>query len=239
MFRRVAHNGNENQTDKSLANLGRLDDGIDARDKVVGADGDNNGRGDKDDDGGDEAHAGLLMLALLLLLDASLGGLGVFVVHAVEEVVVGTELEPEVEAVEEEEDDGSTAGEEEDGAFLIFVRGVDDVVELRVHSLDRALKGCGLSISMRVCLKAYCRGNDERSRRQSEQRARRLGRAGGESLLHARTIGVSQVPEAAEEKAHAENEKEVGENGAEHRGLYDFDLAIAKGDNANLKSERK
>lgn len=76
-----------------------------------------------------------------LLLDASLGGFGVFVVNAVEEVVVGTELEPEVEAVEEE-DDGNTAGEEEDGAFLIFVGG-DDVVELRVHLLDRALKGCG------------------------------------------------------------------------------------------------
>lgn len=64
MLRRVAHNGNENQTDKGLAILGRLDDGIDARDKVVSAD-DDNGGGHKDDDGGDEAHARLLMLALL------------------------------------------------------------------------------------------------------------------------------------------------------------------------------
>ena len=42
------------------------------------------------------------------------------------------------------------------------------------------------------------------------------------------------VGEAAKEEAHAHDEQEVGEDGAEHGGLDDFDLVILESDDANL-----
>lgn len=45
---------------------------------------------------------------------------------------------------------------------------------------------------------------------------------------------MTDVPEPAEEEAHAEDEEQVREDGAEHRGLDDLDLAVVKRNDADL-----
>ena len=51
---------------------------------------------------------------------------------AVKEVVMSAELEPEVKAVENEEDNGRSAGQEEDRAFRVFaIARIEDVVKLQ------------------------------------------------------------------------------------------------------------
>lgn len=59
---------------------------------------------------------------------------------AVEEVVVGAQLEEEVEDVEEQEDDGGAAREEEDGVagvgLYALLLAVEDVVELGAALAD-------------------------------------------------------------------------------------------------------
>jgi len=89
----------------------------------------------------------------------------------------------------------------------------------------------------------YRGGDNEGRRRESEQGASRLGSPRGELLFHASAVGVAQVPDSSKEKAHAQNEKQVREDGPEHGGLDNLNLAIAKGDNAdnqfNGVSERR
>lgn len=133
----VADNGDEDQTDKGLADVGGLDNVVDAADEVVGADGDEESDDNKDGSGGNGADDGLLMLFLGFPL-GGLGGLvvarlGLGVVVAVKEVAVGAELEEEVEDVEDEKNDGGTAGKDENGvALLPGATLVEDGVELKV-----------------------------------------------------------------------------------------------------------
>lgn len=230
MLRRVPNNRDQDKSHKRLANLGRLNNIINAAHKIIRAHGDDDRRHDEDYRGGDGAHAGLLGLDVGAALgDGRVGAL------AVEEVVVGAQLEEEVEDVEEQEDDGRAAREEEDRVAGIrlyaLLLAVEDVVELGAALADCSKnrgewKGWGEE--------AYSRGDDQRGGGQREERARRLGGARRELLLHAAAVGVPDVPDPAEEEAHAENEKQVREDGAEHRGLHDLDLAVVEGDDADL-----
>jgi hypothetical protein len=62
-------------------------------------------------------------------------------VGAVEEVVVGAQLEPEVHDVEDEQDDGGAAGEEDGAGLVILGASVEDVVKLEARkSLVRGKK---------------------------------------------------------------------------------------------------
>lgn len=129
MLRRIPHNRNQDKPNKSLADLRRLDNLIDAPDQIIRAHR-NDDRGDDEHEGrGDGAHAGLLGLDVGAALGH--GGVGAL---AVEEVVVGAQLEEEVEDVKEEEDYGGAAGEEEDGVAWVglyaLLLAVEDVVEL-------------------------------------------------------------------------------------------------------------
>merc|ERR1712070_526886 len=102
----------EDEADEGLADARGLDDGVDGVDEVLGADGDEDGDDDEADTRGHGAK------------DLGLFGLAAFVAFlgfGVEELGVRLELEVEVEAVEDEHDDGGAAGEEEDvlvGGFL-------------------------------------------------------------------------------------------------------------------------
>lgn len=153
MLSGVAHDGDEDEPDKVLADVSRFDDVIDTPDEVVGAQGDDDSRGDEDDGGGHGTDAGLLgglRLGLdfdAVLADDGAGGLAVeeIMVTAVEEVVVGTDLEEEVEDVEDQEDDGRAAGEEEDRVGRVgldsLLLAVEDVVELRWGSVALEREG--------------------------------------------------------------------------------------------------
>lgn len=79
----------------------------------------------------------------------------------------------------------------------------------------------------------YSGGNDERGGRERHERASRLGNGGGKDLLGTGAVDAA-VGEPAKEEAHAHDEQEVGEDGAEHGGLDDFDLVIPESDDANL-----
>lgn len=134
MLRRVPHDRNENKPHESLADPRRRNHVVDAADKIIRAHGDDDGGDDQHDGGRDGAHAGLLSLDL----GAALRDGHVLVpVVTVEEVVVGAQLEEEVEDVEEEEDDGRAAREEEDGVARVgldaLLLAVEDVVELAVR----------------------------------------------------------------------------------------------------------
>lgn len=114
---------------------------INAAHKIIRANRNHNRRDDEDNRGGDGAHAGLLGLDVLAPLhDGRVGAL------AVEEVVVGAQLEEEVEDVEEQEDHGGSAGEEEDrvagvGLYALLL-AVEDIVELcRVSYLSWKERG--------------------------------------------------------------------------------------------------
>ena len=134
MLRRVPHNGDQDKPHKRLADPRRRDNVVDASDKVIRADGDDDRRDDQHGGRGDGAHAGLLDLVLGLGLDLNTALRdGHALVVAVEEVVVRAQLEEEVEDVEEQEDDGRAAREEEDGVVRVGLDAplvVEDVVEL-------------------------------------------------------------------------------------------------------------
>lgn len=100
VFGGVSDNGDEDQADEVAADPGGLDDVVDASNEVVGTDGDEDGGDDENEAGGDGTHDGNFGLFV-----------GVLVLR-VKEVVVGSELEPEVHDVEKEEDDGGASRKE-------------------------------------------------------------------------------------------------------------------------------
>lgn len=143
MLRRVANNRDQYKSHEILADPCCLHDVIDARDEVIRANADDDGRDEEDDGSGDGAHAGLLGLGI----GVELRDVGVLEV-TVEEVVVGAQLEVEIEAVEEEEDDGSAAREQEDGVAGVglypLLLAVKDVIELECVSGMKGKVGKGV-----------------------------------------------------------------------------------------------
>ncbi len=144
---------------------------------------------------------------------------------------MGAQLEPEVDAVEEQEDDGGSAGEEEDRGILVALAGVvEDTVEL---------VGWGSVIDplshKRGTWDKYRGREDQRGRRQRHEGAASLGRGAPEALLARDAVGVAHVVYASQEEAHAHDEEEVGEDRPQHGRLDDLDLAIAQSDDADLR----
>lgn len=85
----VSDDGKQNQTNESLGDVGSLDNGVDAVDQVLSANGDDDGDNEKSDTGGNGVQDVLLRLFLLLSL-------------RIEEVRVRLQLEVKVHDVENE-----------------------------------------------------------------------------------------------------------------------------------------
>jgi hypothetical protein len=118
----VSNNGNEDETDKSLADMCGFDDGVNAVNEELSADGDHDGDQDKRNTGSD----GRQDLALLLLV------LSALVLDIGEQVVVRVQLEIEVQDVENEQDDGGAVREDENvliGLGVVGVAVLHDCVE--------------------------------------------------------------------------------------------------------------
>ena len=111
---RVADHRDQDQADKGLADVRRLDQGVDAVDQELGAHRHDNRHEDEREAGGPRTeHLPVVLLFLLLrgLFDASFG----FVrVGLVEEVQVSLQLEVEVEHVERQQDDGRPVRQDHD-----------------------------------------------------------------------------------------------------------------------------
>lgn len=145
MLSRITDNGNEDQTNKVAADVRTLNKGINAVDKIVGADGDQDRGEDEHDTSRPWAHVLLAVLLVVLVVlvlirvavvvvlhvRAVLGGI-IGVALAAEEVVVRLELEEEVHDVKNKQDNGGTTGKGEDRALggLFVVGRVDDHEEL-------------------------------------------------------------------------------------------------------------
>lgn len=83
----VADNGDQDQTDEGLADVGGLDDGVNAADEEVGADGDNDCSHDQSDTGSNRGKNVFLLIFRVLGLDV------------IEQVMMTKQLEIEVEKV--------------------------------------------------------------------------------------------------------------------------------------------
>lgn len=122
VLRGISDDREEYQAHERLGDVCGLDERVYAADEILGA----HGHRDSDDD----EHAGCLPRAQLRLLffaaATAFAGLGL----GVEERGVGAQLEDEVEHVEDEQDDGSAAGEEEDVCFGILVGFCEAGVDL-------------------------------------------------------------------------------------------------------------
>lgn len=126
----VSNNRDEDQTDECLANMHLLDNVVNAANEVVCANGDKNGDGDENETSSKGAHVSNLWL-FIVLDDLAL---------RVKEVAVGAELEEEVHDVEEEQDDGSAAGEREDALSLALGAAlVEDTVKLLEYLVSMLL----------------------------------------------------------------------------------------------------
>lgn len=122
MFCRISHDWNQYQTDEVLAYASAFHNIVDAAHEVIGADGHEKRRDNEDRDGGNWSKVGCLLGVLLGCL-----------VLGVEKVAVGSKLEDEVKRIEAEEDDGGSAGENQNAAVLLIfiaVRLVENGVEL-------------------------------------------------------------------------------------------------------------
>lgn len=119
----VADDGDQDQTDKGLADLARRHQRVDAVDHVVGA--------HRDDDGRDHQHQprrpGPQQRLVLLL--AARGGLGL----GLKQRLVCAQGEVEVQDVEKQQDDGGAAREDQDASLLVVVVGL----------VENAVQRCG------------------------------------------------------------------------------------------------
>lgn len=123
MLRRVSDNGDENQTNKGLADVCSLDKRVDASNQVIGTDGDQDGNDDKNDGGSNGTHRGLLGLLTV----------GANRIFGVEKVAVRAKLEDEVESIQDEENDSSSAGQNQNAMVPVAVARillVEDAIEL-------------------------------------------------------------------------------------------------------------
>lgn len=131
MLRRVSNNRDQDKTNEGLADAGRLDEGVDAANEVVGADSDQNGGDDKHRSGGNGAQDGLFFLVVLLV--AGFGDLGNGTGFGIEEVAVGAQLEDQIENVEQQENNGGAAREDQDAVGLVLgLALVKDGIELHI-----------------------------------------------------------------------------------------------------------
>lgn len=64
-----------------------------------------------------------------------------------------------------------------------------------------------------------------------------MPRARGEVLLGPLAVGILLVVEIAEYEAQAHHEQEIGDDGAQERGLHYFDPAILEGSDADLNPD--
>lgn len=114
MLSSITDDGNQNQTNESLADTGAVDKVIDAVNQVFGANSDQDCGNDKNGASGNGADDGLLGLVVLIRV----------LVLDFEKVAVGSELEDEVENVEKQKDDGGSSGEREDALHLLIGVGL-------------------------------------------------------------------------------------------------------------------
>lgn len=147
--------------------------------------------------------------ALAPLLDLQTG----LVVHR----RVGLELEEEVAAVDDKEEDTRAAGERDGilypswtycqrmGIFFLFSCFFSGLLTFR-PLVERS-------------------GNDQATDCQGEETGRCLGNDDVEVLLHA--------VDTAEEEAHAQDKQQVGQNTADQRGLHNDDLVLDQGDDGD------
>lgn len=114
MLSSVADNRDQNQADKCLANSPTINDVVDASHKVLGANGNQKSRDDKNGGGGDGPHAWLFRFVIL----------GSGLALGVEQVAVGAELENKVHDIEDKEDDSSSSRQDKDAPGLLIGTGV-------------------------------------------------------------------------------------------------------------------
>ncbi|KAH6607600.1 hypothetical protein Trco_003913 [Trichoderma cornu-damae] len=228
----VADNGEQDEADKLLGQGAVLGDGVDGSDHVLGAEGNDGGGGGKGADGDEEVQLGILLLLVVVLLrvDEDAGHLlvavllddaaadegagdhqallevrvrgpaapglgGHLLALLVEDLLVRLELEEQVGAVDDEQDDGGAAGE------------LGHVIGGRV--------GGGVEDG----------GDDDGGGRQGQHGGGGLGHDGVEVLLRA--------AQAAEEEAEAHDQQQVGEDGADERGLDNGNLVVDEGDDGD------
>ena len=121
----VSDDRDQDETNEALADMHRLYNGVDAADKVLSTYGDQNRDDDENSSGSNWTQGGLLRLIFLGQLP-----------FGVKQVAVRTELENQVDDIEEQEDDGSAARQSEDAGPLanICVGSVEDGIKLEMMS---------------------------------------------------------------------------------------------------------
>jgi len=191
----VADDGDQDQTDELLAEMGGLDEVVDGSYHVVGAVGDEEGdEEEEEDEGGCGGGRGVgvgggrgvgVGVGVVVLVQGGEGGVLFFQGGlGLEELLVGVKGEEEIQAVEEEENGGDTPRQSQDaGLYLVFV-----VVVIVVGFHDGAVQGGGY---------------DGGSRGEGHERAGSLRGARREALLPADAVIVAHVSNSAEEEAHA------------------------------------
>jgi hypothetical protein len=118
----VSNDGDEDETHEGFADVCGFDDGVNAINEKFGTDGHHDGDQDKRNTGSDGRQDLTLFLLVLSALVLDIG----------KQVVVGVQLEVEVQDVENEEDNGGTVREDKDilvGLGVVGVAVLHDCVE--------------------------------------------------------------------------------------------------------------
>jgi hypothetical protein len=187
----VADNREEDQTDEGLADVEGVDDCVDGVDQVFGADSDCECDENQADGGWDGTQDLRLLLSTILTLLLLLG---------VEQVCVGLQLEEQVEAVEDEHDDGGAVRQDKDVIFRVGGAAAEGSVKGRRN--DKGGSGDGHE---------RCHG-------------------GCDGCVE----GALGAPDSGGDEAAAQDEQDVGEDGTEHAGLDNADLALPQRNDTNL-----
>mmetsp|Transcript_10109 Transcript_10109/g.28814 ORF Transcript_10109/g.28814 Transcript_10109/m.28814 type:complete len:463 (+) Transcript_10109:307-1695(+) len=201
----IAHDRQDDQTDKGAAHTGLLAVPIDAVHQKLRKEGDEQGRNEQSQHRHGHRDGGffLLLFFLIFIVDGvqtvtvvavggSLGGVRYpHVGLLVEDVSMRLQLEDEQLDVHEHEEDGSESGDQQD-VFILHV------VVLRKRG-----------------------GQNQRDAAQRQQAHVGRGRRRIEGLL--------LVLHTAKEEAGAQHQEQVGEDGADHGGLHDADLVRQQG----------
>lgn len=216
----VADDGQQDQADKLLAQSRRLSETVDGVDHELGAERDNDGGDEEGSDGHKEMQLGVVLLIFLLvngrLLVLHGGGVLVLVAAVANE---GHARQVLLKTV-------SVSPRASGDLFALLVEDVEMGVELeeqvrKVHQQqdhggaarqlgDFRLGGIGLEIEDG--------GDDDGGNGQGEEGGGRLSDGGVEVLL-----GTAQ---AAKEEAESHDEQQVGQDGADERGLDDDNLTL-------------
>jgi hypothetical protein len=174
VFRSISNDRNQDQTNECFADTGAFHDVIDTSDKVLGTNCDEKSGDHKDTSGRDRANDGFLSLGLFFAL-FNVTDFGI------EKIAVSSELENKVQNIKQKEDNGSSAGQNQDASGLLITITdalVQNGVQLR-SSVSKILP----AIERRHVRKTYCSRDDEGSGRQGHERAGSLCNRSGEALL--------------------------------------------------------